>query len=74
MTFTTAAPEGGEDAFIDGPDNLMRMPTVKHWELNRWYEKPSQNLVISVPANISKVKAGPSGAEWDWTDCGIREF
>ena len=34
----TANPDGSEDALIDAPDNLVQIPTIKHWELNSWYE------------------------------------
>lgn len=33
----TAAADGSENALIAAPENLARIPTVKHWELNRWY-------------------------------------
>jgi hypothetical protein len=33
-----ANPDGSEDALMDAPDNLVRIPTIKHWELNSWYE------------------------------------
>jgi hypothetical protein len=23
---------------IDAPDNLVRIPRMKHWDINRWYE------------------------------------
>ncbi len=36
----TATPDGSEAALMDAPDNLARIPTVKHWELNRWYQTP----------------------------------
>jgi hypothetical protein len=35
----TRAKDGSEDDYIDGPDNLVSIPTLKHWELNRWYDK-----------------------------------
>lgn len=34
----TAAADGSEDALIAAPENLVRIPKVKHWELNKWYE------------------------------------
>ena len=33
----TAAADGSEDKLMNAPDNLVRMPTLKHWELNAWY-------------------------------------
>ncbi|RBP18408.1 hypothetical protein DFR50_101356 [Roseiarcus fermentans] len=35
----TANPDGSEEERMDSPDNLVRIPTVKHWELNRWYQR-----------------------------------
>jgi hypothetical protein len=26
---------------MDSPDNLVRIPTLKHWELNAWYARPN---------------------------------
>ena len=40
----TANDDGSEDALMDSPDNLARIPTVKHWQLNRWYQKENSNL------------------------------
>jgi hypothetical protein len=37
----TVAADGSEDEAIDSPDNLVRIPTLKHWELNAWYQKGS---------------------------------
>jgi hypothetical protein len=40
----TANPDGSEDALMDDPDNLARIPTAKHWELNSWYETPDDEF------------------------------
>jgi hypothetical protein len=29
---------------IDAPDNLVRIPTFKHWELNAWYQMPNDDF------------------------------
>ena len=34
---TPAAREGHAQEDIDGPDNLVRIPTLKHWEITGWY-------------------------------------
>jgi hypothetical protein len=26
------------ESWIDTPENVVRIPTYKHWEINRWYE------------------------------------
>jgi len=40
----TANPDGSEDERMASPDNLARIPTVKHWELNRWYQRQNDDL------------------------------
>jgi hypothetical protein len=34
---TAADREGHSQAEIDGPDNLVRIPRLKHWEITGWY-------------------------------------
>jgi hypothetical protein len=34
---------------MDSPDNLARMPTLKHWELNAWYATPDRDLGYQSP-------------------------
>jgi hypothetical protein len=53
----TAAPNGSEDALINAPDNLVSIPTVKHWELNRWYETPSLEFDKMTPRQYLKGKS-----------------
>jgi len=40
----TRNPNGSEDAMINAPDNLVRIPRWKHWELNAWYERPQDRF------------------------------
>jgi hypothetical protein len=35
---TPARKEGFSDDIIDGPDNLVRIPTLKHWQINAWFQ------------------------------------
>jgi hypothetical protein len=53
----TAAADGSEDALIDAPENLVRIPTVKHWELNRWYETANPNFDNMTPRQYLKEKS-----------------
>jgi len=55
----TAAADGGEDTLIAAPENLARIPTVKHWELNKWYETPDFNFDEMTPRQYLK------GKSWD---------
>lgn len=34
---TPAENEGYGRDLIDGPDNLVRIPRLKHWEINSWF-------------------------------------
>jgi hypothetical protein len=31
------------DALIDGPDNLVLIPRLKHWEITGWFMTPNKN-------------------------------
>jgi len=52
----TAASDDSEDAFIDGPENLVSIPTVRHWLLNRWYESPNKKYDGLTPRQYLKGK------------------
>ena len=41
---TPAEQAGFPRALIDGPENLVRIPTMKHWEINAWYMKSNDNF------------------------------
>jgi hypothetical protein len=34
---------------INAPENLVRIPTLKHWELNAWYETRNANYGFKTP-------------------------
>jgi len=39
-----SAPKDGSEAdLIDAPENLVRVPRWKHWEINAFYEKPNDD-------------------------------
>jgi hypothetical protein len=40
---TPAELDGFPRSMIDAPDNLVRIPALKHWEINRWYETKNEN-------------------------------
>jgi hypothetical protein len=35
---TSALNAGFPSSQVDGPENIVRIPTLKHWEINRWFE------------------------------------
>jgi hypothetical protein len=39
---SSAESAGYPRLMIDGPDNLVRIPTLKHWEINGWYGRPNK--------------------------------
>jgi hypothetical protein len=41
---TPAAQEDHAREVIDGPDNLVRIPTLKHWEITGWYMTRNKNF------------------------------
>jgi hypothetical protein len=49
---TPARKEGFSDDIIDGPDNLVRIPTLKHWQINGWYGRPSDEFGALSPRTI----------------------
>jgi len=41
---TPARKEGFSDDIIDGRDNLVRIPTLKHWQISGWYGRPNKEF------------------------------
>jgi hypothetical protein len=37
-----AEQDGYPRSRIDAPDNIVRIPTMKHWEINGWYQRPNK--------------------------------
>jgi hypothetical protein len=58
----TAAADGSEDRRIEAPENLVRIPRWKHWELNGWYEKPNDDYGGLTP------RAYVYGKSWEIRD------
>ena len=54
-----AAREGHAQEDIDGPDNLVRVPTLKHWEITGWYMTPNADFGDLSPRQYLK------GTSWD---------
>jgi hypothetical protein len=40
---TSAEKDGFPRSIIDAPENLVRIPRMKHWEINAWYGKRNQS-------------------------------
>jgi hypothetical protein len=41
---------------IDGRENLVRIPRLKHWLINAWYQTPNEELDWSSPRNFLRRK------------------
>lgn len=53
----TAARDGSEAGLVEGPDNLVRIPRWKHWEINSFYEKPNEDYGRLTPRQYLKGKS-----------------
>ena len=41
---------------LDSPENLVLIPTLRHWELNAWYEKKNETYGSVTPREYLKGK------------------
>ena len=41
---TPAENEGFPRSLIDGPDNVVRVPRLKHWKINSWYSSANREF------------------------------
>lgn len=50
---------------IDAPENLVSIPTLRHWELSSWYQTPNENFLDAdgSPMTPRKYLAGKGYAE-----------
>lgn len=56
---SSAKEDGYPSKRIDGADNLVRVPRMKHWEINGWYQTPVREL-----GNLSP-REYLVGKDWD---------
>ena len=56
---TPAAQEGYPKPMIDAPENLVRIPRLKHWELSGWYQTPVEDYDRLTPREYLR------GRTWD---------
>jgi hypothetical protein len=45
------------DALIDGPDNLVRIPRLKHWEITGWFMSPNREFSYLSPRRYLRGKS-----------------
>jgi hypothetical protein len=56
---TPAKKDGFPRSMIDAPENLVRIPTLKHWDINRWFETKSADYGGLTPREYLH------GKDWD---------
>lgn len=56
---TQARRDGFTREAIDSPDNLVRVPRLKHQEINAWYQKPNADYGWQTPREYL------SGRNWE---------
>lgn len=56
---TQAENDGFPREFIDAPENLVRIPRMKHWEINAWYQTKNSEYDWQTPREYL------SGRNWD---------
>jgi hypothetical protein len=56
---TAAENEGYSRDLIDGRDNLVRVPTLKHWEITGWYARRNKEFSMQAPRDYLR------GKSWD---------
>lgn len=53
---TSARDDGFSDDMIDGADNLVRIPTLKHWQISAWYQIRNEKYGGLSPRNYLRGK------------------
>jgi hypothetical protein len=56
---TPARTKGMSETLISGPDNLVRIPALKHWQITGWYGRPNKDFGGQSPREYLQDK------DWD---------
>jgi hypothetical protein len=59
---TPARKDGFADDMVDGPDNLVRIPTLKHWQISAWFQKKNDQFDGLSPRDYLQGKVGKNAA------------
>jgi hypothetical protein len=54
---TSAEDDGFPKSMIHGPENLVRIPRFKHWEINSWFMSPNEDYEGHSPRNFLRKKS-----------------
>jgi hypothetical protein len=57
---TSAEQDGFPTSMIHGPENLVRIPRFKHWEINSWYLTKSRAFGELSPRDYCAAEIGPN--------------
>jgi hypothetical protein len=61
---TRAEQDGFARSQIDAPENLVRIPTYKHWDINAWFRRRTSSTMTPRRESTFEIKVGTSGLEW----------
>lgn len=53
--------DGFPEAWIESPENKVRIPRFKHWDINRWYSIKNENFDGMTPRTICEGRLGKRG-------------
>ena len=56
--------DGIPESAWDGPENKVRIPTLKHWQITRWYMTPDDEFGGLSPRDYLHEKLGREGSCW----------
>lgn len=56
---SSARADGYPMSKIDAPENLVRVPTMKHWDINGWYQTSNDDFGGASPRDYLRQK------DWD---------
>jgi hypothetical protein len=54
---TSAEDDGFPKSMTHGPENLVRIPRFKHWEINSWFMSPNEDYEGHSPRNFLRKKS-----------------
>lgn len=54
---TPARNDGYPEDMINGPDNLVRISTLKHWQINGWYGERNEKFDYLSPREYLRGKS-----------------
>jgi hypothetical protein len=54
---TPARDDGFPDNMVDGPENLVRIPTLRHWQITTWFQTGNPDFDDLSPRNYLRGKS-----------------